>query len=86
MSEDSIRNINLGQPETIHQVEQAADKPMKRKKRRREYNNPKREKDSVELTSMNAQMLETSLEEESIDADPNDEKEEQQVSINILVK
>ena len=85
MSEDSIRNINIGKPETIHQVEQTADKPMKRKKRRREYN-PKREKDSVELTSINAQMLETSLEEEPIDTDSNDEQEGQQVSINILVK
>ena len=85
MSEDSIRNINLGQSETIHQVEQTADKPMKRKKRRKEYN-PKREKDSVELTPMNAQTLETSLEEEPIETNSNDEKEEQQVSINILVK
>tara|TARA_B100001123_G_C15345850_1_gene1037122 strand:+ start:28225 stop:28482 length:258 start_codon:yes stop_codon:yes gene_type:complete len=85
MSEDSIRNINLGQSETIHQVEQTADKPMKRKKKRRDYK-PKREKDSLELTSINAQMLETSIQEEPIDTDSNDEKQEQQISINILVK
>jgi len=85
MSEDPIRNINIGQTETIHQIEQTSDKPMKRKKRRKEYN-PKREKDSVELTSQDIQKLESSHDEALVDSDSIDNKEKEQTSIDILVK
>jgi hypothetical protein len=82
MSEDSIRNVNISQPETIHKLEHATDKPMKREKRKKGYN-PKREKDSVEIQTK------TQLETEPADIEDGEEENinvSDEVSINILVK
>ena len=69
MSDDPIRNIGLTQPETIHQIEQPADKPMKREKRKKGYN-PKREKDSVEIKSSVISDSESSEDVEQIIENP----------------
>ena len=82
MSEDSIRNVNISQPETIHKLEHATDKPMKREKRKKGYN-PKREKDSVEIQSK----IQVEPEPHEIEDDEEENvKDTDEVSINILVE
>ena len=85
MSDDPIRNIGLTQPETIHQIEHTTDKPMKREKKKKEYN-PKREKDSVEIKSPINKDSEISIDEEQKKEDPINEEERKRISVDILVK
>ena len=85
MSDDPIRNIGLTQPETIHQIEHTTDKPMKREKKKKEYN-PKREKDSVEIKSPVNKDSEISIDEEQKKEDPINEEERKRISVDILVK
>ena len=85
MSDDPIRNIGLTQPETVHQIEHTTDKPMKREKKKKEYN-PKREKDSVEIKSPINKDSEISIDEEQKKEDPINEEERKRISVDILVK
>ena len=85
MSDDPIRNIDLSQAETIHQIEHTTDKPMKREKKKKEYRS-KREKDSVEIKSPVSIGSETSGDDGEKYADSIDKKEQKQLSVDILVK
>ena len=85
MSDDPIRNIGLTQSETIHQIEHTADKPMKREKKKKEYN-PKREKDSVEIKTPVNTTSGPSEDEEQKKQDLTDEKVQKKNSVDILVK
>ncbi len=85
MSDDPIRNIGLTQPETIHQIEHTADKPMKREKKKKEYN-PKREKDSVDIKSPVNTASATAEDDEQKKEDLIDEEEQKRNSVDILVK
>ena len=85
MSDDPIRNIGLTQPETIHQIEHTTDKPMKRERKKKDYD-PQREKDSVEIKSPVQTDSETSEDEKQKKEDLIEDDEHKRISVDILVK
>ena len=85
MTDDSIRNIGLTQPETIHEIEHTTDKPMKREKKKKEYRS-KREKDSVEIKLPVSISSRNSKDAEQNNENSKDEGNQKRLSVNILVE
>lgn len=83
MSDDPIKNIKFKTSESVYSVQRPNDKPLHKEKKKKKYE-PKRRKDSVELTE------ESSIKQTNQDSkptqDPLKDKPEKKAHINILVK
>ncbi|HDY75065.1 MAG TPA: hypothetical protein ENH49_00915 [Candidatus Marinimicrobia bacterium] len=83
MSDDPIRNIQFNNSESVYSVQRPNDKPLHKEKRKKKYE-PKRRKDSVELTE-EPLSKKTTHDSKPTHVQLNDETEKN-IGINILVK